>query len=953
MKKFPCSRATLLKAAALALALVAAPMPALAACGDSVVDAGEDCDDGNLDPGDCCSAACLWEDNGSPCDDPGACFAEGACDDGECVGTVAETCDDGDPCTTDYCDPDAGGCLARAIDGCCTTDEECDDRILCNGAETCVVSPFAPTGSCHAGVPTGCDDGDACTTDVCVPSRRGCQYTPDEDNVGCVAEDADGDGVWDRLDFCTDTPFGVAVDDEGCAAGDHAENSRRMIAESDSALEKLERTFFAPDDMKKERTLLTKIRRTIEQAAYTFRSARSCSAAKRFAKAVKLKEKVLISLDLRRRAAYIRPEAPVAPAQPGVGSDTTPADMLAAYFEIASARVEAASARFVRSSVAVDEACRTHVREKSEGTVASVDEQRGRLVLTDGRIVRAAGAVMRGTPTPGTVILFGGERFGGSDILGGTVVTRVPRPELTPYDITQCYALMVAPAQPEADLGTSPILHPFTGYRAEGAAATSTVWLERGMALYVKQNCTPPGTTPDPSGNYTRYLASLSFKTKAPFSSKTVYASAWLYGSGKWMKIGGDLSGPGTLTVEWSEEACNAANTPECGNRRLARKVVYQINVNKPGGLCRAEYEETEFELADRDPDAEGAGLFDSLMDDFVEARVIGTSGLHTALGGTRSFTASAYKVIDPMTTSYPVLETVGQGEAFAIFAARDPFWNEPGDQGVDGPAGVSFPSVQGTRNGAPYRYLCAVPDLVRDRIDECPGEPNSYFRLPWEYETGNVKCGQGNNSQWTHCGENYPYECAGKFAFDFSIPEGRPILAARGGTVLATRDNAKNSCFDHSKTICTEEQFFCCVESSGGGICTKGDPAKAGDVCGADSECDSSAGGDGQCRCAANVVAIEHDDESVGIYVHMQENGVDVLPGDRVLRGDEIGTTGNTGCSTGPHLHLQTVGTIGVGTQWEQASRLMRFQTAAGGTCVTPTSPNLYRSNNSVWFAF
>jgi Peptidase family M23 len=49
--------------------------------------------------------------------------------------------------------------------------------------------------------------------------------------------------------------------------------------------------------------------------------------------------------------------------------------------------------------------------------------------------------------------------------------------------------------------------------------------------------------------------------------------------------------------------------------------------------------------------------------------------------------------------------------------------------------------------------------------------------------------------------------------------------------------------------------------------------------------------------------VMIRHDDGTVAIYGHLNE--VDVKPGQHVHAGDVIGLSGNTGHSTGPHLHF------------------------------------------------
>ena len=63
----------------------------------------------------------------------------------------------------------------------------------------------------------------------------------------------------------------------------------------------------------------------------------------------------------------------------------------------------------------------------------------------------------------------------------------------------------------------------------------------------------------------------------------------------------------------------------------------------------------------------------------------------------------------------------------------------------------------------------------------------------------------------------------------------------------------------------------------------------------------------------SANIVRIMHDDGSQAAYAHLNWNSIRVRPGDRVARGQYIADSGNTGFSSGPHLHFVVLVNLGM----------------------------------------
>ena len=144
------------------------------------------------------------------------------------------------------------------------------------------------------------------------------------------------------------------------------------------------------------------------------------------------------------------------------------------------------------------------------------------------------------------------------------------------------------------------------------------------------------------------------------------------------------------------------------------------------------------------------------------------------------------------------------------------------------------------------YRYLAGDPE-ARHR-------PEQAYRAPFAIATDHPIT-QAFPQVATHTTRDSHY------AVDVSMPIGTDIMAARGGVV-----------FDVAASNFT------------GGL----DPERDGPN--------------------ANVVRILHDDGTYAIYAHLNTNTIRVRPGDRVERGEYIADSGNTGFSSGPHLHFSVV---------------------------------------------
>ncbi len=140
-------------------------------------------------------------------------------------------------------------------------------------------------------------------------------------------------------------------------------------------------------------------------------------------------------------------------------------------------------------------------------------------------------------------------------------------------------------------------------------------------------------------------------------------------------------------------------------------------------------------------------------------------------------------------------------------------------------------------------------------RLRGVPGSSNARprdvaYRLPLAQPQACID--QGFEGEYSH------RDAENRYALDFAVPVGTPVLAARDGVVMQLQDRYRGNGLDRAR----------------------------------------DAG-------RANYVRILHDDGSMALYAHLAEAGVLVGVGQRVEAGERIGLSGNTGYSTAPHLHF------------------------------------------------
>ncbi|MFN3410710.1 MAG: M23 family metallopeptidase [Exilispira sp.] len=172
----------------------------------------------------------------------------------------------------------------------------------------------------------------------------------------------------------------------------------------------------------------------------------------------------------------------------------------------------------------------------------------------------------------------------------------------------------------------------------------------------------------------------------------------------------------------------------------------------------------------------------------------------------------------------------------------------------------LSFPfySIAKAKEGKKYLFSLTCNDNIEPKfyLEIFVGDPLSasadryIYTLPYLHNE-KYYVYQGYNSNFTHKG-------FASYSIDFSMPIGTPICAARDGIVYNVVDNNNKSGISSYYAKYT------------------------------------------------NFISIYHPDGTYAIYAHIKYNGSIVKVGERVKAGQIIGYSGNTGRTSGPHLHLQ-----------------------------------------------
>jgi murein DD-endopeptidase MepM/ murein hydrolase activator NlpD len=160
---------------------------------------------------------------------------------------------------------------------------------------------------------------------------------------------------------------------------------------------------------------------------------------------------------------------------------------------------------------------------------------------------------------------------------------------------------------------------------------------------------------------------------------------------------------------------------------------------------------------------------------------------------------------------------------------------------------------------GRPLRYSYRL----RWQLGDPAAAPDTrYAYAPPVPGSGAFTIAQAFNGHYSH---NTP---GSRYAIDIGMPIGSAVRAARGGVVVSVQDS---------------------YGAGGNAVAYRGQ---------------------------TNSIYVLHDDGTFAIYAHLRQHSALVRPGQRVSGGQIVAQSGNSGYSTGPHLHFAVLRNAGL--HWE-----------------------------------
>lgn len=166
----------------------------------------------------------------------------------------------------------------------------------------------------------------------------------------------------------------------------------------------------------------------------------------------------------------------------------------------------------------------------------------------------------------------------------------------------------------------------------------------------------------------------------------------------------------------------------------------------------------------------------------------------------------------------------------------------------LEGQAEERLLKIKAEDPGKSFRYQMAYKTMIGPPLDDLPAPVDYFPPFPMEME---FVISQGFDNDQTH---NTP---PSQYAVDIVMPIGTPVMAARAGRVIDLEDDFHG------------------------------------------------AGQSDRFMARSNQVRVLHDDGTMAVYAHLQPNSLKVRPGQLVGTGQWLANSGNTGYSSGPHLHF------------------------------------------------